>query len=190
MCMQTHAESHVLWHQKRGGGWYKGKLDPWLWWEWVSARWIHRAVFVVSQMYLWFWCIFDFTDTFVILGWVPSQMYMCPKIFVWFRGKCPAFVIYIKNEWTTFDLVWYQDVKSSHHWGPQDIRLQHTATHCNTLQHTATHCNTLQHTASHLFCWGSLTLISRSSYIDINALIIEALVIEALQTFGILFMFY
>jgi len=43
------------------------------------------------------------------------------------------------------------------------IRLQHTATHCNTLQHTATHCNThtsqrrnytathirLQHTATH-----------------------------------------
>jgi len=29
------------------------------------------------------------------------------------------------------------------------VRLQHTATHCNTLQHTATHCNTLQHTATH-----------------------------------------
>jgi len=29
------------------------------------------------------------------------------------------------------------------------IRLQHTATHCNTLQHTATHCNALQHTATY-----------------------------------------
>ena len=30
-----------------------------------------------------------------------------------------------------------------------DLRLQHTATHCNTLRNTATHCNTLQHTATH-----------------------------------------
>jgi len=29
------------------------------------------------------------------------------------------------------------------------IRLQHTATHCNTLQHIATHRNTPQHTATH-----------------------------------------
>ena len=29
------------------------------------------------------------------------------------------------------------------------LRLQHTATHCNTLQRTATHCTTLQHTATH-----------------------------------------
>ena len=29
------------------------------------------------------------------------------------------------------------------------LRIQRTATHCNTLQHTATHCNSLQHTATH-----------------------------------------
>jgi len=31
------------------------------------------------------------------------------------------------------------------------LRVEHTATHCNTLQHTAAHCNTLQHTATHVF---------------------------------------
>ena len=32
-----------------------------------------------------------------------------------------------------------------------NLRLQHTATHCNTLHHTATCYNTLQYTATHEF---------------------------------------
>jgi len=37
-----------------------------------------------------------------------------------------------------------------------EVRLQHTAAHCNTLHHTATHCNTLQHTATQCNALGFL----------------------------------
>ena len=178
MYMKTHAESHVWWHQEGGGGGrranstrdYDGK--GWVPDEFIGLYlWFHKCIwdfdaFLISQMHLWFW------------GECPHKC-ICAPIYICDLGVS-ALHLWFKYKTNGLLSIWC-DIKMS-----KDLIIEALKTFgCNTLQHTTTHCNTLQHTATHLHFWGSLTLVSRSSYIDVNALIIEAL-----QTFGILLLFY
>jgi len=54
------------------------------------------------------------------------------------------------------------------HWSILHIKVQHTATHCNTPQHAATHCNTLQYTAIHYICTHCTTLCTQVNFLYFN----------------------